>query len=37
MNWWTNFKQSIVSWFKRNIADDVPVGMEDEFSDKYRK
>lgn len=37
MKFWQKFKLALKSWIKRNIVDDLPAGMEDEFSDKYRR
>lgn len=37
MKFWTRFKTAFKYWVKRNLIDDVSVGMEDEFSDKYRR
>jgi len=37
MNIWSKVKEYIKSWIKRHIVDIVPLGLEDEFSEKYRR
>jgi hypothetical protein len=37
MKYWTTFKLAFKDWVKRNIIDDAPSHLEDEFSEKYRK
>lgn len=37
MKWWQRFKKAFKNWVKRNVVDYVPPGLEDEFSDKYRR
>jgi hypothetical protein len=37
MKFWKRFKTAFKYWVKRNLIDNVPVGMEDEFSSKYRR
>jgi hypothetical protein len=37
MKLWEKIKTAFKSWVKRHIVDDVPPGLEDEFSQKYRR
>jgi hypothetical protein len=37
MKIWRKITKVFKAWIKRHIVDEVPVELEDEFSEKYRK
>jgi hypothetical protein len=37
MKLWEKITKAFRAWIKRHVVDYVPVELEDEFSEKYRK
>jgi hypothetical protein len=37
MKLWIKITKAFRAWIKRHVVDYVPVELEDEFSEKYRK